>query len=74
MSADAIMSSLEGGRIERIRCDLKRAEQLLDDRQFYALTLVLTGLVDTAVAALSSAKFKDGQDAMERICGNGDAA
>jgi len=74
MSADAIMESIEGERIERIRAGLKRAEQLLDDRQFYALTLALTGLVDTAVSALGSAQFKAGQDTMERIYGNGDAA
>jgi hypothetical protein len=74
MNADATLGSIEGERIERILAGLERAKLLLDERQYYALTILLTGLVDTAVSSLSSQQFRAGQDTMDRIYGKGDAA
>lgn len=56
------IDSIQGARDERIRAGLQRAEQLVEDREYHLLVLVLTGLVETAASALGSQQFAAGQD------------
>ena len=54
--------SILGGRDERIRAGLQRAEQLIDERQYHLLVLVLSGLVEAAASAYGSQQFAEGQN------------
>ncbi len=65
---------IQGARDERIRAGLQRVEQLLADRQYHLIVLVLTGLVDAAASAYGSEQFAAGQDSARSIYRPEDAA